>query len=340
MQAYCITSDISLLEALKKLDASSFGICLVVDDNNRLTGMLTDGDVRRALIKGYSLSSSINNHINRNFYAVLPSANRAEVLDIMQARTFSHVPIIDVSGKLVGLHLLHSLLSHQPKENWAVIMAGGKGTRLGKLTSTMPKPMLKVAGRPILERIVLHLIGHGINNIFIAINHLSHIIEEYFNDGRQLGCNIKYLREDEPLGSGGALSLLPAPAKFPVILMNGDLIVEADISNMLHFHKNNTYFATMGIHYYNHEVPFGCVEIDNNRIVALEEKPLITKIVNAGVYVLSPEAVNSIPRNTFFPITTIFENALAEKRPCGVYHLDGDWIDIGQPDQLQKARGQ
>ena len=340
MQAYCISPGVSILGALRKLDESALGICLVVDVNNRLIGTLSDGDIRRALIKGAPLAATIDKYFNRNFFAVSLSAGRTAALEIMQARKFSQVPIIDDTGKLVGLHLLHSLIGHQPKNNWAVIMAGGKGTRLGKLTTSTPKPMLKVAGRPILERIILHLIGHEIKNIFIAVNHLSHIIEDYFKDGRPWGCDIKYLREDKPLGSGGALSLLPASAECPVILLNGDLIIEADLDNMLDFHSNNDLFATMGVHYYNHEVPFGCVETDNNRIVALEEKPLLSKIINAGVYVLSPEAVNSTPKNTFFPITTLFENALAEKRPCGAYHLDGDWMDIGQPEQLRQARGQ
>jgi dTDP-glucose pyrophosphorylase len=340
MQTYCINSDATILDALKKLDASGLGICLVADIDGRLTGTLSDGDIRRALIKGASLSCAVSAHVNRNFYAVSPCASRAEVLEIMQARKFSQIPIIDAAGKLKGLHLLHSLISQRVKDNWAVIMAGGKGTRLGKLTASIPKPMLKVAGRPILERIILHLIGHGIKNIFIAVNHLSNIIEDYFKDGSAWGCNIMYLREDEPLGSGGALSLLPSVAELPVILMNGDLIVETDLDSMLQFHEQNNYFATMGVHYYNHEVPFGCIEIENNRIVALEEKPLLSKVINAGVYVLSPDAVNSIPKNTFFPITTLFENALAEKSPCGAYYLDGDWMDVGQLEQLRQARGQ
>ncbi len=339
MFAYCIKTDASILDAIKNLDASGLGICLVIDSNSRLVGTLSDGDIRRALIKGKNLSTLVNEHLNCNFYAVSPTASRVEVLEIMHALKLNQVPIIDPAGKLMGLHLIHSLLSHQIKDNWAVIMAGGKGTRLGEVTSTIPKPMIKVAGRPILERIILHLIGHKIKDFYISVNHLSHIIEDYFKDGSQWGCNIHYLREDKPLGTGGALSLLPSVPGSPLLLLNGDLILESDIDNMLKFHQTNNYYATMGVHYYSHEVPFGCVEVDQNRIVTLEEKPLLSKIINAGVYVLSPEAVTSVPKNTFFPITALFEAALNEKRSCGAYYLDGDWIDVGVPEQLRHARG-
>ncbi|MFA7370218.1 MAG: nucleotidyltransferase family protein, partial [Kiritimatiellales bacterium] len=264
----------------------------------------------------------------------------ADVLELMQARVIEQIPVVDAQGELKGIHTLHKLLGNDAKPNWAVIMAGGKGTRLGKLTADVPKPMLKVAGRPILERLILHLVSYGIQNIFIAVNHLSHIIEDYFQDGSKWGCSIKYLRENEPLGSGGALSLLPGNPKEAVLLMNGDLLLEVDLSRMLMFHETNNFYATMGVHSYSHEVPFGCIEMDHSRIVGLEEKPLLTRTINGGVYVLSPEAIQSVPKETFFPATRLFEEALEKNLSCGAYHLDGDWIDVGEPHQLRHARGQ
>jgi NDP-sugar pyrophosphorylase family protein len=218
-------------------------------------------------------------------------------------------------------------------------MAGGKGTRLGKLTAGTPKPMLKVAGKPILERLVLHLVSYGIREIFLSVNYLSHVIEDYFGDGSKWGCRIHYLHEDEPLGSGGALSLLPEMPEHPLILLNGDLLFEANISQMLHFHEAGDYHATMGVHYYSHEVPFGCVETVDHRITQLEEKPLLAKTINGGVYVFSPAALKAVPAATFFPVTRIFEEALESDQPCGAYPLDGDWIDVGMPEQLNDARG-
>lgn len=335
---YCILPTASILDAMKKIDSSAIST-VVVCENGRATGVLTDGDIRRAIIGGASLETPIAAYYTKKFFSVGPGALRADVLDLMKARVIEQVPIIDRDGALKGIHTMHSILGHCTKPNWAVIMAGGKGTRLGKLTKNTPKPMLKVAGKPILERLVLHLVSYGIRRIFISVNHLSQIIEEYFGDGLKWGCSIEYLREDQPLGSGGALSLLPEVPEDPVILMNGDLLLEADFSQMLTFHEENDHYATMGIHYYAHEVPFGCVDCVDGQIIDLKEKPLITKCINAGVYVFSQAALAHIPKKIFFPITKLFEFGLEQGLSCGAYHLDGDWIDVGLPDQLLQARG-
>ena len=336
---YSIAPDASILEAMKKINASAIATVVICEDG-KAVGVLTDGDIRRALIGGASLDHPVENYYTQNFISVGPDALRADVLELMQARTIEQIPVIDEQGDLRGIHTLHKLLGNDAKPNWAVIMAGGKGTRLGKLTASIPKPMLKVAGKPILERLVLHLVSYGIKRIFISVNHFSHVIEDYFGDGSKWGCSIEYLREDQPLGSGGALSLLPDPPEDPVILMNGDILLEADFSQMLAFHGTHDFYATMGVHYYSHEVPFGCIVVERNQIMGLEEKPILTKSINAGVYVLSPEAVQSIPKNTFFPITNLFESSLLRGRACGAYSLDGDWIDVGDPEQLKEARGE
>lgn len=335
---YCISPQASILDAMKKIDNAAIATAVVCEDR-KVKGVLTDGDIRRAIIGGASLTTPIAEYYTKKFISVGPEAVRADVLELMQARVIEQIPIVDAYGELKGFHTLHKLLGSEVKPNWAVIMAGGKGVRLGKQTANTPKPMLKVAGKPILERLVLHLVSYGIRRVFISVNHLSHMIEDYFQDGFRWGCSIEYLREIQPLGSGGALSLFPEVPKYPVILINGDLLLEANLSQMLVFHETSQLYATMGVHYYSHEIPFGCVETNQNRIVGLEEKPVFTKTINGGVYVLSPEAVQSVPKNTFFPITGLFERALAERLPCGAYPLDGDWIDVGVPEQLKQARG-
>ena len=334
-----VSPNISILESLSVINDSDIAIA-VVCEGGLVKGILTDGDLRRALITGADLASSIDPHYTRDFVWVAPHTARVDVLELMQARSIEQVPILDGSGRLVGIHTVHSILGGGAKPNWAVIMAGGKGTRLGKLTADIPKPMLKVAGKPILERLVLHLVSHGIRDIFLSVNYLSHVIEEHFGDGSKWGCQISYLREEEPLGSGGALSLLPGLPDHPVILMNGDLLLEANISELLNFHEIGNFHATMGVRYYTHEIPFGCVEIAKKRISALEEKPLLTKTINGGVYVFSTDALKAVPKNTFFPITQIFEEALKLDNPCGAYPMDGDWFDVGMPDQLKQARGE
>lgn len=340
MKNYYISPDASLIECMRSMDIAGAGIALAVDSEFRLIGTVSDGDVRKALVKGCSLDSSIATHINRNCFYVLPTVPRVEVLDIMQARRFEQVPIIDEQGKVIGLHLLHDMLGNISRPNWAVVMAGGKGMRLRPLTEKLPKPMIRVAGRPLLERIILHLVSYGIRRIFLSVNHLAQIIEDYFEDGSKYGTKIEYLREDDPLGTGGAISLLPEIPEQALLVMNGDLIVDTDFTDMIEFHSQNEFYATMGVYSYFHQVPYGCVEIQDNRLAGLEEKPILEKMVNAGIYVLSPQAVSAIPKNTYFPITALFEDAIKKNIICGTFSVEKEWLDIGSPQQLSLARGE
>jgi len=340
MKRYCVEPNTSLIECMRSMDIAGTGIALAVDSELHLIGTVSDGDIRKALLKGHPLDSSVSSHINRNCYHVLSTVPRAEVLDIMQARRFEQVPIVDEQGKVIGLHLLHDMLGNIVRPNWAVVMAGGKGMRLRPLTEKLPKPMIKVAGRPLLERIILHLVSHGIGRIFISVNHLAQVIEDYFEDGSKYGTKIEYLSEDNPLGSGGAISLLPGIPEQPLLVMNGDLIVDTNFTDMIEFHNQNDFYATMGVYSYFHQVPFGCVEMHGNRLAGLEEKPVLEKMVNAGIYVLSPQAVSAIPKNTYFPITTLFEDAIKNNLVCGTFPVEKEWLDVGSPQQLRQARGE
>ena len=340
MKNYYISPDVSLIECMRNMDITGAGIALAVDSKLRLIGTISDGDIRKALVKGCLLDSSVSPHINRNCFFVLPTVPRAEVLDIMQACRFEQVPIVNEQGKVVGLHLLHDILGNIARPNWAVVMAGGKGTRLRPLTEKLPKPMIRVAGRPLLERIILHLVSYGIRRIFLSVNHMAQVIEDYFEDGSKYGTKIEYLREDDPLGSGGAISLLPEIPEKALLVMNGDLIVDTNFTDMIEFHSQNDFYATMGVYSYFHQVPFGCVEIRDNRLAGLEEKPVLEKMVNAGIYVLSPKAVSAIPKNTYFPITTLFEDAIKNNLACGTFPVEKEWLDIGSPQQLRQARGE
>lgn len=329
----------SLLNAMRALEDTGIGIALIANSEGQLLGTLTDGDIRRALLSGAMLNDKVWVHMCSDCLTVKVDAGRAEVIDLMQARWFNQIPVVDDTGKLLGLHTLHGIIGCVERPNWAVIMAGGKGTRLRPITENIPKPMVPVAGRPILERIVLHLVSYGIRRIFLSVNYLAHIIEDHFGDGSRFGCQIEYLREDKPLGTGGPLSLLPEKPQDPVLVMNGDLVMQTDFADMLRFHDTGGNYATMGLRPYVHEVPYGCAEIVGDRITGLVEKPILEKFINAGVYVLSPEAVTSVPADTMFPITTLFDRALAGDNPCGAYHMQGEWIDVGQPELLREARG-
>lgn len=329
----------SIRDAMLALERGSLYIALVVDSTHRLVGLMTDGDIRRVLLRGSSLDDRVADHMQRSFVSVGTRAGRAEVLDLMQARYIQQVPVVDADGKLAGLHLLRDLIGAPERPNWAVIMAGGRGARLAPLTDLVPKPMLRVAGRPILERIVLHLVGQGVRRVFLAVNYLGHVIREHFGDGARFGVRIDYLTEDQPLGTGGALSLLPERPQAPVLVMNGDLVTQADLGALLSFHERGRQVATVAVRKYFHQVPFGCVELEGDRLVRLDEKPTLARLVNAGIYVLAPDLIAALPQNTAIHVPDILGNAMNAGQDVRAYEIDDDWIDVGQREQLSQARG-
>jgi NDP-sugar pyrophosphorylase family protein len=256
----------------------------------------------------------------------------------MTARRIEAIPVIDTSGRPVGLHLLHEFLQPVERPNWAVVMAGGLGNRLRPLTETLPKPMLRVAGRPILERIVHHAVGFGITRIFLSVGYLGNVIEDHFGDGSDFGCRIEYLREAAPLGTGGPLGLLPERPSDSVLVMNGDLVTQADLGGLLDFHDRGGFSATIGIRRYLHTVPFGCVERAGERIVALDEKPTLVREINTGIYALRPDLVARVEAGKPLALPDLVNDALRRGEPVGAFPIEDDWIDVGQREHLDQAR--
>jgi dTDP-glucose pyrophosphorylase len=334
-----IDEDASVRDAMALLNASGFEVVLVRDARGSISGIVTDGDIRRGLLTGATLESSITTTMHRDFFAVGPEVDRAAVLDLMKARLFQHVPVLDKERRLVAIHFLRDLIGATPKSNVAVVMAGGRGTRLRPVTDSIPKPMVAVAGRPILERIVLHLVGHGIRSIYLAVNYKAEMIEDYFGDGSQFGCAISYLREVEPLGTGGPLSLLPSEQKDPIIVLNGDQIMRVDLSGMLEHHRCQGALATIAVGPHQIEMPFGRVIERDGRLVELHEKPTINFLINRGIYILEPEVLSAIPTQREFPITSLFEGLLADKQPISVYYFEDDWLDVGSTADWRQANG-
>lgn len=328
----------TLKDAMLALERSGTEIVLVVDGHGHLSGIMTDGDIRRALLAQGRLDALLKPYVQRRYTWVGPQAGRTEVIELMQARAIHQIPVLDEKERLVGLHLLHELIGQPERLNWAVIMAGGQGTRLRPITENIPKPMIRVAGRPILERIVLHLVGFGIRDIYLSVNYLAHLIEEHFGDGERFGCRIHYLREQDPLGTGGPLALLPNQPDHPVLVMNGDLVTQIKVDELLAHHERGSYAATIGVRRYLHSVPFGCLNLsERGDVVAIEEKPMLERMINAGIYVLSPEAIRLVPK-AFYPVTNLFETLIKTGRPVGAFEIEEDWIDVGQKEQLAKAR--
>jgi len=235
--------------------------------------------------------------------------------------------------------LLHDVIDQEERPNHAMVMAGGRGTRLGPITDTLPKPMVRVAGRPILERIVLQLVGAGIRHVFLSVHYLAEVIEEHFGDGSRFGCHIDYVREDVPLGTAGALALLPAIPHRPLLVMNGDLVTQADLGAMLDFHVAQGLDATIATQRYLHTVPFGCVDLDGHRVTGLDEKPTLQKTVNAGIYVLDPDIVASVGTPKSMTMPELISTAIAARRHVGAWEILDDWHDVGRVEQLERARG-
>lgn len=339
LEKFLVRPDQAVRDAMRVINDNWRELALVADGDRRVIGLITDGDIRRGLLGGLTLDSPATAVMTPDYVAVDPHADRAAVLDIMKARTIRHVPVLDAERRLVGIHFLEALIGTAEKPNAALIMAGGEGRRLRPLTDLRPKPMMEVAGRPILERIVLHLVGYGIRRIFISVNYLADMIRSHFAQGESFGCSIEYLQEERPLGSGGALSLLPPGMRHPLLVLNGDLVSQFDVSRLLDFHERHGAAATLAARHFQVDIPFGVLETDGPRLTALTEKPAVQLLINAGIYVLHPDVLQLVPRDSFFPMTDLFSRLLAQGNTVAVYPIEEDWIDVGRREDLSRANG-
>jgi dTDP-glucose pyrophosphorylase len=335
----------TLREAMMAIDAGGFAIALVVGADQTLKATVTDGDIRRALLRGATLNDAALPYASPRPYTVTSATPRDHVLDVMRARSILHVPVCDDAGRVTGLHAIREWLGARLLPNTAVLMAGGRGTRLGPLTDEIPKPMLKVAGRPVLEWQVLHLMSAGIRKVVISVNYRADVIKEHFGDGSAIGCAISYLEEkpDEPLGTAGALALMPERVGLPdvpLVVMNGDLMTRFAIEGLLQHHATHASVATIAVRDYHHQIPFGVVRVDatGSRVSHLEEKPTVSFPVNAGIYVFEPSVIARLrpgPRD----ITTVLADCIERGEPVTRWSLEDEWIDIGQPPDLRRAQG-
>ena len=333
----------SLLDALRVLEGGRVRGAIVTDGADRLIGIVTDGDIRRALLAGETLQSPIDAVIERAPLTVTRSTSRADVIDLMRSRDVSFVPVVDGDGKVSGLHLLNEMIGREVLPNAALVMAGGRGSRLGELTKSLPKPLLKVAGRPVIEWILLHLVSEGIRKVYVSTGYLAEEIENHLGNGADFGCEIKYLRDPEgrPLGSGGPLGLLSAEGlTTPFIAMNGDLMTRFGLREMLSAHQRLGNDVTIAALTYTVDIPFGVLETGKGgRVTAMSEKPSASWPVNAGIYVINPKELPPGRPEMELPMTTFIQDRLDRGAQVGTWEIDGDWIDIGRPEDLDAARG-
>ncbi|WP_206810940.1 nucleotidyltransferase family protein [Paradesulfitobacterium ferrireducens] len=334
----CIRPDATLLEALQVINNDVLQIALVVNDVRCLQGTVTDGDIRRAILKGLPLNAPVTQVMNGSPITIAQTAKPKEALFLMQAKGIHQIPAVNESGMVVGIHVLSDLIASKVKPHTVVIMAGGMGTRLRPLTQEIPKPMLKVGDKPILQTIIEQLRDHGLIKITLAVNYLAEQIEEYFGDGNSFGVKINYLKEKNRMGTAGALTLIEELPEAPLLVMNGDILTNVDFSQLLQFHNTEKHAVTMCVRNYDFRVPYGVVILDEDyKVSAIEEKPLHSFLVSAGIYVINPDAISLIPRDSYFDMPSFLE--LAKNLPNGVgcFPIHDYWIDIGENKEYQRA---
>ena len=337
-----VNSDVNLEQAIEVLDKAALRISLIIDDDDKLLGTLTDGDVRRALLKHMPLDTPVTAVMNTEPKTAEQSWAENRILALMERHKLLQLPVVDAEGRVVGLSNLHDILNKERHDNPVFLMAGGFGTRLQPLTNNCPKPMLQVGGKPILEQILLNFIDAGFHRFYISTHYMPEIIRDYFGNGEKWGVGIQYVHEDEPLGTGGALGLLPHDEiDLPMFMMNGDLLTSLDLHSFMEFHERQSGISTMCVREYEYQVPYGVITSDEGTLIkSMVEKPIQRFFVNAGIYLLEPELVKSVLPGTRIDMPTLLERRIECGETVYMFPIYEYWLDIGRMDDFQKAQSE
>jgi len=322
---------------MRRIEECGLRLALIVDDGNELLGLITDGDIRRAILEGVSLDTSVSAVMNESPVTVHQEDSREKVAQIMRRNSIHQVPIVDSQGHVVGLETIDEFLDQGRRSEPVVIMAGGLGTRLRPITNDRPKPLVEIEGIPILVTLVERIAAQGFTNIYLSVNYKADMIKDRFGSGSEWGVQIEYLCEDKRLGTAGPLSLLPETPKEPVLVVNGDLLTTVDFGHFVGYHREHSASATMGVRRHHTKIPYGVVEIEDQKILNIEEKPTRLYFVNAGMYVLEPAVLEQIPDHTFFDMTDLFQNLVDQGREVTAYPIQEYWQDIGKEEDLEQA---
>lgn len=335
-----VAPDATILDAVRTLDRGAVQLVLVVDEDRRLLGTVTDGDIRRGLMRGVTMDKQIWEVMNPDPASIRDDQGRSAALTLMRRRGIHHVPVIDAEGRVVRIEWFDEIMAGPHQDTWVALMVGGMGTRLRPLTQDIPKPMIPVGGRPLLETIIASLAGQGYRRFFLCINYLAEMIRDHLGDGRQLGVEITYIEERERMGTAGPLSLLPERPPEPLLVMNGDLLTAISFNNLVAFHKEHRATATMGVREYSMQVPYGVVRTEGSQLLDITEKPEEKYFVNAGIYVLEPEVLDMIPKGEFYDMPDLFHQVINEGGGASVFPIREYWLDIGRFDDLERARAE
>ena len=329
----------SLEAAIATLDREALRIVLVVDSDRRLLGILTDGDVRRALLKHLPLETPAEVVMCATPLTATRAWSKERILAAMEQHQLLQLPVVDEENRVIGLETLHGLLYKRRLDNPVFLMAGGFGTRLRPLTQNCPKPLLKVGEKPILELILESFINAGFHRFFISTHYMPEMIQSYFGDGSRWGVSIRYVHEDEPLGTGGALGLLPHDEiDLPLFMMNGDLLTTLNFQNLLEFHQSHSGVATMCVREYEYTVPYGVIQSEGHSILSMVEKPVQRFFINAGIYMLSPDLVRTVMPGTYIDMPTLLEQQIVKNKNVNMFPVHEYWLDIGRMEDFQRAQ--
>ena len=331
-----INQNASIKEALEVIDKGAIKVAVVLSDDGLLLGMLSDGDIRRALLKGMSLDDSITSIINKHPVVANINDTKERILELANEKKLHQIPIIS-NGKLIGIQDIREFLAPKNKPNKVILMVGGLGTRLRPLTNDVPKPMLDVGNKPILHTIVENFAKYGYTDIIMCVNYKSEIIKEYFGNGDKFGVKIEYVLENQRMGTAGALSLLKERPKDDFFVMNGDLLTNVNFEYLHEYHKDSNAGASIRIRKYEMQVPYGVVNVRANKVTSIEEKPTQSFFVSAGIYMFSPIVLDFIPKGVFYDMPTLFSELLKHDFPIHPFPIREYWLDIGRMDEYRRA---
>ncbi len=344
LDSLCVSPDASIREVIRCIDRNSKGIALVADNKHRLTGTVTDGDIRRAVLNGISLDMPVKMLLDSKKNSLYPQpitaplgTDKSVLLELMRKHTVRQVPLLDSQGCVADLVLMRELVPHLEPSMQALVMAGGRGKRLRPLTEDLPKPMLPIGNRPILELIIDQLRDAGIRQVSISTHYKPEKITEHFGNGDEFGVKLNYVSEDTPLGTAGALGLMDVPQE-PVLVINGDIFTQVDLKAMLNYHCENKADLTVAVREYDFQVPYGVLECEGHLVCQIKEKPKYSFFINAGIYLLQPSVYHYIHSGQHLDMTELIEVLIAEERPVISFPIVEYWLDIGQHTDYQQAQ--
>ncbi|MBU3193972.1 nucleotidyltransferase family protein [Clostridium algidicarnis] len=327
----------TIRQAIQSIDLGVRGIVLLVNEDELLIGTITDGDIRRAILRGVQLDDSIENVVHYNPISVKKDITKEEMKDIFIKKAVKHIPIVDINNKVIDLISINDILLPEGKDNLVIIMAGGLGTRLKELTKEIPKPMLRVGKDPILQHIINNFKQYGYNKLVLSVNYKADIIENYFQDGYAYGVKIQYVREKKRLGTGGGIKLAKDYIESPFFVTNGDIFTSLNVEDMMSFHIRNKFDITVGVRKYYFEVPYGVINLEKNVIKSIEEKPSVEYLINGGVYCINPDIIDYIPDDKYYEITDLINKCIKEGKKVGSYEIKDYWMDIGKVEDYYKV---